>query len=143
MRQRGKNYWMLPQPINVMSDILGYTNWMTAYWLLWDWNISILVKELLILETVLFSHYLHEPMPHLHFYLFLFDRTIHYTEQHFSLTSQVQQKHCEAELGWYTSVDSPLLFSVVFHVLKFFQSYVPISICATKTCLLFLYMLIN
>ena len=32
---------------------------------------SISVKEILILEIVLFSHYPHEPVPHLHFYLFL------------------------------------------------------------------------
>ena len=49
-----------------MSDIwivLCVMECMTAYRLLWDWDTSILVKGILILEIVLFSHYLHEPWP--------------------------------------------------------------------------------
>lgn len=42
----------------------------TAYWLLWHWDISVWAKAILILEIVLFSDYLHKPMTHLHFYLF-------------------------------------------------------------------------
>ena len=53
------------------SQRLCIMDWTTAYWLLWDWNVSISVKEILILEIVLFSHYLHEPVLPLHFSLFL------------------------------------------------------------------------
>lgn len=44
---------------------------MAAHSLHWDGDVSILVKEIVILEIVLFSHYLLESMTCLHFYLYV------------------------------------------------------------------------
>lgn len=65
---------MLPQPIDATSDIPGcamYYGMDYSILITVRLNISISVKKILILEIVLFSHYPHEPVLHLHFYLFL------------------------------------------------------------------------
>lgn len=110
---------------------------MTAYWLLWHWDISVWAIVILILEIVLFSHYPHKPMTHLHFYLL--SCLTHYTQQHFSWTYKAQQTYREGWLEWSISVDMSLLFSFVFSVIEAFQGHMPISICTTKTSLFFSY----